>query len=198
MTRNSREILLVACLIIAAIVAGIGIVWFAHELLKDPAIEGPAPAVLQADGSVVVERAPDPKARPPHALPRGAKVERVVSVTVEPSGKGITLPSGEVKCPPVTVDLSLDRMPDGTRRVVASSPDGQITKALDIPVESIAPPAAHKWAAGLSYDPVKGTPGVWLERDLWRVRLGVEANQTRQYVGGPTAGELRLRVGVTW
>lgn len=163
-----------------------------------PVIEPRAPAVKQADGSVVLERKPDPEVKPKQQIPKGGKIERVVSVTVEPSGTGIKLPSGEVKCPPVTVDLSLVRMSDQTRRVVASSPDGEVVAGLDVPAETLPLPEVRKWAVGLSYDPVRQTPGAWIERDVWRVRVGLDVNQTRQRIGGPIGSEARLRVGFTF
>lgn len=166
----------------------------------DSVIEHAAPAIIQADGSLIAARTEtQPNAKPTHMVPKGAKVERIVSATIEPAGTGIKLPSGQIKCPPVTVDMTLDRMEDGTRRVGLSSPDGQITKAIDIPVDPApAMESPRKWAAGLSYDPVRQTTGAWLERDLWRVRVGLDVNQTRQSIGGPIGSEARLRVGFTF
>lgn len=163
-----------------------------------PVIETPAPEVKQDDGSVIVERAPDAKAKPKHKVPKGAKVERTASVTVQ--GEGLKMPGGEIKpCPPVTVDLSLVREHDGGKRVIASSPDGQIVRAIDIPIETAAPPEEpKKWAAGLSWSPTHQTAGVWLERDVSRFRVGVEISQTRQQAFGPTGGEARIRVGWTF
>jgi hypothetical protein len=46
-----------------------------------------------------------------------------------------TLPKSPImNCSPVDVDLSLVRMPDDTRRVFASSPNGTIVGGLDVPV----------------------------------------------------------------
>ena len=68
--------------------------------------------------------------------------------------------------------------------------------ALDIPVETAAPPPEpKKWAAGLSFDPVKQTSGIWIERDIARIRVGADINQTRQFIGGSTAVEARVRLG---
>ena len=183
-----------------------------------PVVETAAPAVTQSDGSLVVERAADANAKPVHKVPKGATVERVVQIDVRPRrpatvkdsltpdgpepaalGHGVVLPSAAAPCPPVRLDLSLVREPDGARRVVASSPDGDILRALDIPVETAAlPPAPHRWAAGASWEPRMQTPGLWIERDLGRVRLGLDINQTRPRIGGPTDIEARMRVGVTW
>ncbi|MDE2440165.1 MAG: hypothetical protein KGP14_04000 [Betaproteobacteria bacterium] len=175
--------------------------WWSHR--PAPVPESAAPAVAQADGSVVIERAGPsaPRPKPPHQLPKGSTEERRVSVTVAPLiGPGIKLPANATTadCPPLEVDLSLVKMPDETRRVVASSPDGRIVGGLDIPVEPINFVAPRKWSAGLSLDPIHQTPGVWLDRDWSRLRIGVEINQTRVFRGGPTGAEARVRVGVIW
>jgi hypothetical protein len=50
----------------------------------------------------------------------------------------------------------------------------------------------------VSYNPQMQTPGVWIERDVGRVRIGAEVNQTRLHVAGPTGIEGRVRVGWVW
>lgn len=185
-------------ILIAAVLVSIGAFAGWYFSRPAPVVEKPAPEVKQDDGSVIVERAPDAKAKPKHKVPNGVKVERTASVTVQ--GEGLKMPGGEVKpCPPVTVDLSLVREQDGGKRVIASSPDGQIVRAIDIPIETAAPPEEpKKWAAGLSWSPTHQTAGVWLERDVSRFRVGVEINQTRQQAFGPTGAEARIRVGWTF
>lgn len=160
-----------------------------------PVVETAVPEVKQTDGSIIVERAPDARAKPRHEVPKGAKVERVASVTV--LGGGLKMPGGEIKhCPPVTVELSLIREMDGGKRVIASSPDGQIIKAIDIPIETATPiEEAKKWAAGMSWSPTLKTSGVWIERDVMRARVGIDLNQTRWQDFGPTGTEARIRVG---
>lgn len=160
-----------------------------------PVIETPAAEVVQDDGSRIVERAPNKDVKPKQKVPKGAKVERVM--TVEVQGAGLKMADGKYEtCPPVTVDLSLVRERDGMKRVLASSPNGEIVKAIDIPVETAAPPPEpNLWAVGLSWSPTHQTPGVWIERDLIRVRVGVEINQTRQQAFGPVGAEARVRVG---
>lgn len=181
--------------------------WLARP---EKVVETPAPAVQQADGSTVLERAPDAKARPAAEIPRGAKLERTVSVTVKPraesnagpkAGQG---PGGSLMpapdCPPVKVDLSLVRMPDRTRRVVASSPNGEIVGGLDVPVDTAPGSEPQRWAAGLSWSPIHHTAGVWVERDIGRVRLGADLQQARPLglANTLTSTEVRLRVGLTF
>ncbi|WP_018609431.1 hypothetical protein [Uliginosibacterium gangwonense] len=172
-----------------------------------PENTAPAAAQSQADGSQILARTPKQEALPPapHVIPKGAVEERRISVTVKPRPASLhpypktaaTPPAdqssppaqAQTDCAPVTVDLSLIRQ-NGGRRVIASSPDGIVIGGLDIPIESALLPAAHPWAAGLSVGHDK-SPGVWLERDLGRIRLGAEALRER-------AGDLQARVRVGW
>lgn len=155
-------------------------------------VETAAPQVVQADGSIIVERAPDPKAKPKQILPKGAKVERIGQVTVTPPTPEANLKLGSTceRCPPVTIDTTLTRLADGSKRLLISSPDGRIDRAVDIPVETAAPPPEPKRnAIGLSLDPFRQTLGVVVTRDvLGRVRLGAEINQARPIIGGPIKG----------
>jgi hypothetical protein len=179
--------------IAGAIFAAAALGWWLGQ--PKPVQETAAPEVHQADGSVMLERRTDPAAKPKQQIPRKAKVERVAHVTVQPDA--IAEPGKP--CPPVTVDMTLIREPDGMRRVLASSPDGQVVGGLDIPVESSAPPAEPKrWAVGMSWSPSAQTAGVWIERDVpvfsQVVRLGAEVNQGRAAVNS-SGVDARLRVG---
>lgn len=91
-----------------------------------------------------------------------------------------------------TVDMSLIREKDGSKRVIASSPDGEIVGGLDIPIETLTY-KSRVWAAGISVDPVHQVGGVWVERDIGRIRVGAEVGANRYH-----DFETRLRVGVTW
>lgn len=194
MQGNSRTIVAV---VVALVAVGVATGWYFTKPAK--VVETAKPAETQADGSTVLERAPTtPKARPKQAVPKGGKVERIGSITAQgetpPEIKACT----SVPCPPVTIDTSLIRMPDGSRRVVVSSADGTILKGVDIPVETIEVVEPKLWAAGISLDPLRQTMGAWVERDIGRVRLGVEINQTRQSLAGPVAAEVRVRAGWTF
>lgn len=201
MTKLRNWLLLIVTLLAAGAAAG----WYFAR--PAPVVEAPAPELRQADGSLVLERAATgKKSLQVAAVPKGGKVEREISVTVKPrtttgdnAGGGIKIKSVPLNCPPVAVDLALVRMPDDTRRVVASSPDGEVVGGLDVPVDPIILPAsAKRWSAGLSYDVLHQTPGVWVERDIDRLRIGLDLNQTRLHVGGGTATEARVRVGWRW
>jgi len=143
-----------------------------------------APAAKQSDGSIILERKPDPKLRAKLQLPKGGKLEREMSVTVKPKQPVLTNSTAMIRaadcppCPPVTVDLDLVKMPDDSRRVIAKSPDGEIINAVDIPVEPAKPPAPElKWAAGPAWNPVSRKFGAWADRDLGPFRVGVQVNQ---------------------
>lgn len=159
--------------------------WAIGKFGPQPEVVTPKPATEQPDGSVVVERKPQAKPpKPPHRIPRKATEERRVSVTVQPTKPG---------CPPVTTNLSLVREGAG-RRVVASSPDGRILTAIDIPIEpGLMPPKPLVWAAGASYGLNEGTTGLWVERDIGsRVVVGADLYGLDDRQGL----ELRVRIGV--
>lgn len=224
-------------LLVVGLAAGVGLGWRLFTPAPAP-IETPAPEVRQGDGSVVLERAPDPAAKPAHEIPRGGTVERQVSVTVRPTpvrkpdlttspaGSPIVKPAGPtpspahhdeagtppvhrsdagaqtdtIVCPDVTVDLSLVRMPDRTRRVIASARGGAILGGLDIPVEpATATARARPWAAGVVYDPNARSLGGFLDRDLGPLRVGAAVVQSRPVgVPIPPRWDLQLKAGWRW
>jgi hypothetical protein len=168
----------------ACIAAGLGLGWLLWGK-PSPLEGGPAPERRQADGSLVIERAPAERLpAPPHALPEGAREERRVKVVLTPE---------PAECPPVRLTLSVARLPDGSARVVASSPDGRVTGGVDVPVTTVIAAAAPRhWAAGVSYAGDQAW-GVFVHRDIWRLRAGLEVNATAD--GG---AEARATIGVTW
>lgn len=175
----------VALSLLAVILVASAGAWLAVKLTPRPVPEviTPASAVVQSDGSQVVQRSPDAHPKPPpHVLPKGAVEERRDTFVAAPAAGASS----------VQIDLSLVRMPDNGRRVVASSPDGTIVSALDVPIEpGLVPSPPKKWAAGLSYSTEREV-GVWLERDVGRLRLGAEVSKGQ---GKPRA---ELRVGVAF
>lgn len=215
MNDTQKGLIVWGALFIAGIVAGLGIGWKLWSPTPTPQATY-QPAIQQADGSQVLEVKPDQHAKPPHQIPHGATVEDVVHVTVQPnapvepshpSGSGASAAGDNLTpteparppCPPVRVDLTLLRMDDGTRRVVASSPDGQIVGAVHIPVEAARPPAKPlKWAAGPSWNPADRTFGAWLERDMGPLRLGMDLHQVREPVtaGGRVTWAGMIRAGI--
>ena len=172
--------------------------------------EPPAPAIRQADHSQILERKPESHPAVPHQIPSGAKLEREIQVTVHPS-TGATLPTtgtspvapgkppDAMPCPPVTVDLSLVRMPDKTRRVIASSPDGDVVGGLDVPVEAASAPRELKWAIGGLYGTKSEggqTLGVFVDHDFAFLRTGAEVTRERYPSSSMNGWEIRARLGI--
>lgn len=192
MTKRAAISASVVALVLVGVGAAVG--WYFTRTAA--VIESAKPAEIQPDGSTVIERAPTtPKAKPKQQVPKEAKVERVGSITAQGITPDEIKACTSVPCPPVTIDTSLVRLPDGSKRVIVSSADGTILKGVDIPVETQEAPEPKVWAAGVSLDPLRQTMGAWVERDIARVRVGVEINQTRPQIGGPVGAEVRLRAG---
>ena len=185
-----------------------------------PTVEAYAPGQRQGDGSLVLERKPMPGAKPVQPIPAGAKVERIVQVVVErtrgardaemppisgsaPVADAPLLnypqPMNPIMCPPVRVDLTLIRMPDQSRRVIASSPDGRVTGGVDIPVENEATPKELKWASGAVYGGTAWgdkTLGVFLDRDFSFLRMGVELTRNTYATQARQGWEVRTKLGI--
>jgi len=165
---------------VAAVAGGV-LAWAYWPAKPVPEVVAPAPAVRQVDGSIEAARAPDPHpAPPPHIIPKGFHEVRRESVVVAPAPAASS----------VEVDLSL--VSNGAeQRVVASSPDGQVLKAIDIPiVPALMPAPARPWAAGLSYD-TRHAVGIWVDRDVGRLVVGGALSRLPD---GKT--EAQVRVGV--
>jgi hypothetical protein len=145
-------------------------------------VETPAAAQTQPDGSLVLERMPDSKAKPENAIPEGGKAVRVVHGEIKPK---------EPDCPICTFDLTLVRMPDNTSRVVLSSQTGTILGGLDVPVATLKIDKDHPWAAGISRGTGFESWGAWLDRDFGPVRFGGEANKN-----GDGQYEARIKLGL--
>ena len=138
-------------------------------------VEPPAPSVRQSDGSLILERRPDASAVAPMQIPKSAKVERLAKITVKP--RPVASAASAVDCAPVTLDLALVKMPDDSRRMIASSPDGEVVAGFDMPVLPTISVASPKWSAGLSYSDQRQL-GAWLDRDVGRAVVGVAVRQS--------------------
>ncbi len=176
--------------IVIGLSAGWGL-WHQKPAKLDPF----AKEARQKDGSLALERTPDSApGSAPHEIPRGGKEERRVYVTVRPKAPA-ALPVNGVcpACPPVSVDLSLIRMPDKTRRVVASSTDGRVISGVDIPIEPRYEPREIRWAALGGYDPINRTWAARIDREAGPFRLSIDAYQQK-----PTGIGAHAWVGVRW
>lgn len=168
---------------VGILIAACVCVWYE---LRPTKTETPAAAERQPDGSLVLERKPDANAKPAHAMPKGGKAERAVRVDVQPA---------RADCPICTVDLTLVRTPDDSRRVVASSPTGDVLGGLDVPIVPLKIAKDHPWAAGGSHGTGTDSWGLWLDRDIARIRVGAELNKTGVSENGDDRYEARIKLG---
>lgn len=117
--------------------------------------EPAAPAVVQADGSLVLERRPEPSPRAPK-VPDGTKMERLALVKLDP------IPSHPG---PITLELMTVVEPSGARRAVVAAEGARIVGGVDY---APRPPTAAQggpWAFG---------PALGVDMD-GRRRLGAAA-----------------------
>jgi hypothetical protein len=176
-----------------------------------PVVEGEAIARDLPSGAKALQRDPSTPVPPPvarAATELHGKLERAGSITVQskpivhqaPPVAAAGIPAQEVShpqpqacsCAPVTVDFGLVRMPDDTRRVVATSQDGEVVGGIDIPVASAQPARVLRWAAGVAYEPRRREYGAFIDRDLGPLRLGVQVERRN----GSTA--TWVRAGIRW
>ena len=116
-----------------------------HELPKGATLERQIALTIQPQQSAAAVETPAPAA-PQFTL--SAEAAKNLAMQCTPLTAMGALGQAKGACGPVRVDLSLIKMPDQTRRVVASSPDGEVVGGLDIPVSS--PPAIRdrRWSVG--------------------------------------------------
>ena len=146
--------MVVAGAAIAGAIAGLLVGWSLWGAGERKVQEVYAKEEVQKDGSILAEKKPG-ALRPSPVLPKGATVERVIQVKVKPNATptvGTAIPgSGDQSAPELpttTLDLTLVKLADGTRRVVLKSPDGTIQGAVDSPMLLEAPTKARVWALG--------------------------------------------------
>jgi len=216
LTGKGVQVALVASLATGTIL-GLSVGW---KLWRPKAliVEQAHPAARQSDGSLELAVSPNANQKPAQEVPRGAVVERVVYVTVKPNPSnpgpsGTALPpipgSNVTALPPmpslppslgIRVDLTLLRMPDGSHRVTASSPDGTITGGMDIPAEAAQPaPKVLKYAGGVVYgQSVYGdkSVGMFIDRDFAFVRAGVEVTKTTYTTIQKIGWDGRVKIGI--
>lgn len=208
---KSAQYALVASLVLGAIV-GLTTGWKLWSP-KKATQETSALAQRNEDHSLVLAKQPNAEAKPAQQVPKGAVVERVVYVEVQPHGQPNVVPptvpgstvtglqATSYSMPsPIRVDLTLYRLQDGTKRVVASSPDGEVVGGLDVPVEAAKPvPKELKWAAGAVYGTTAWgdkSVGAFLDRDLAFARTGIELTKNTYALSSRTGWEVRAKLGI--
>lgn len=182
---------------VCVLIVGIGVGLYVGVKISKPktamVMEEPAPAIRQQDGSLVLERKPDPVAKPAHAIPKGATIERIVSVSVKPKASELqSLPVLN----PVRVDLTFARLSDQTMRVIASSPDGEVIGGNDIPVQLSRIVVQLKNSAGVTYG--RDIRGIWYDRYWRRLVVGCEARRTIEGLDRRQAWSASIRLGITF
>lgn len=113
-------------------------------------------------------------------------IERVTAVTVQPVAPSLAVVArtDSLRCPAVTIDLSLIRMPDRTRRVVASSPDGLVIGGVDVPLEPRPEDAKPlRWSVGPAYTAAKAW-GAAVTRDVGPFRAVAIVSEKGQWAAG--------------
>lgn len=173
---------------------------------RAPIVESPAVSIRQPDSSLVLARRPDTVVKIRHQLPPGFVPERHVELAVQPRppiapvspNAGNVSPSAPIVShfdpivpAPVRIRLTLGRMPDGTRRVIASSPDGEVMDSLSIDVplgESAAPARKLVHSIGVTRDVLTGAWGAVVTRDVAFLRLSA--------IGEPAQAGMRAQLKV--
>lgn len=141
-----------------------------HDLPKGSVEERRVSVVVQPRRGVAVHQE---SAKITMGIPAdSAEVARLVASADHPAGSPDMVDSCD--CPPVQVDLSLVRMPDHTRRVVASSPDGQVVSGIDVPSELLSVPRIPRWtASAVAVADLDGIrPGILVTRRLGPIVVG--------------------------
>lgn len=176
--------------IVVGILIGLAVGWRVwHPEPRQAVIESAAPAAMLRNG--VQEIARQPAAPIPEAITAAAKeinpkakVSRAISFDVKPLPIGPkptdAVPTANnnavitpLECAPVHIDAGIVDLPDGSHRVVIKS-NGELSNAIDIP--GFLPPVVGdlKWAAGALYDVSGHSYGVFVDRDIRRLRIGVD------------------------
>lgn len=160
---------------------------FGHRIWA-PGAAAPEPAAVEerySPRAVAAARDPAAPVQPAKRIPAGTRAVRVAQAVLLPD---------DPRCRPVTVTATLAKEASGAQRVVFEADGATIQSAIDRPLQdALAVSAPRRWAAGATYEPVRQLYGAFLERDLWRVRVGVDAQQTRT-----GDADLRVRIGITF
>lgn len=179
----------------------------------------PAPQARQIDNSLVLAREPlnpsNSSGLKPHVLPPGAVAERRVQAVVQPDAEMFSLPIGRAGSAPsgkgakgeitwlprpVTVDLTLALMPDGGRRVIASTPDGMVVRGMDVPMPAAKAATARpmRHAAGASYA-FGGGFGAWYHRAFFgRLVVGANLRHAPAAAMAPSGTAIDAVIGWRW
>jgi len=192
---------IIAGLVCLGIGIGIG-TWATIALSKPKIITVKAePQINLPNGAKALAVVPDANAKPAHALPAGAKANRTGDLIIQPLPTILdpipANPGGPISnaLPRVLIDWTLADMPDGSQRMIFSSPDAEIVGGIDHPVQAtrkIESDLVHAvgWHIGRGSDGTKRY-GPSYEFDWKRIRLGADLS----LITRPT---IRNEIEITW
>jgi hypothetical protein len=110
--------------------------------------EPPAPAIVQKDGSRILERNPAQPPPSPPMIPKGSKVIRITTATIAPRIEPIAPQSpGIAPKTEETIQITEIQAKDGTTRQIASTNDGTIIGGSDWTQPSGPPAKVYHWEA---------------------------------------------------
>lgn len=207
------KLILAAILLSFSCLSGIYIGYKMFDNKPEVVVQHSAGEVVINDSTKLLAKQPDKNAKADTPLSKGATLERLVKFSVKQKklpaqpkqegtqtanvegkvgGKNSETPLDEL-CPPIDISLALILDKGKQQRVEAYSSNGEIVGGIDIPVHDITiPKEAKKWAVGMSYNTLE-VKGLWVERDVGRIRLGAEV------VSIPIVGEVyTARLGFTF
>lgn len=152
---------------------------YAERANRRPVIEAPAPAVVQDDGSMILERNPNKPAPSTPELPKGAKVTRITTATIErPQVQSEELNRNNGA---ITVQLTQIQAADGSSRVIASTEDGRIIGGSDWTGPALPVPKVPRWEV----QAIRG----------WQDGRGAAWGASVGYSRGPWVGSVTLIPG---
>lgn len=169
---------------VAAAGLGLSLGWFIYRPVT--VTEPPAPEVRQADGSLILKREPGKSPGKLPGMPKGTRATRHAEVTVRSNEP---VPEGCPVCPDLHVMLTTVEAPDGSKRVIAQSTNGEIIAGTDIPLEPVKITTPKLWSAGGYYSPLDRGFGGYIQRDVGPLVVGGMAGiadrkaDFRAYVG---------------
>lgn len=214
LTNYHKGLLTLATTLGLGFALGLGLGWKLYQPKPEAQIIKAQPAERQKDGSLILETNPQAAPKAARVVPAGAKVDRTIKVKLEPSKAYVEAlvrtpeinPEDKAShsggknyqnIPPMTIDLTLLTTKDGSQRVAASSPDGNIIGGLDIPAIRPSKPEP-KWAAGALCRLTQSgrVYGAFVDRDFGPFRTSVEL--ARSLSSGVYGWEAGGRIGIRW
>jgi hypothetical protein len=165
----------------------------------------PGPAIILHDGGQVLEKKIASKSTIIQVIPDGAHVQEEGTIIFRPNPDPAP-DDHPAKVPDAPhdfhINFALVTMADGSRRVVASSPEGKVVGGIDIVVDPHKPaPPPLRNSAGLVYGTTAWgdtAKGIFYDRDWKFIRAGLEVTHNTYANVNRTAWEGRIKVGLNF